>query len=409
MNLMITIKAKCFGLVKTIINRIYPKQSNLLTFIPHAGCDIDRYSIANYKSDSSLTFFYYIVNQYGNSYKYQIAIGNEDIEQHKDLAARLYPDADVSFFYLSKVKVSPLNKKSFFRAISRSKYIFTSEIIQVPWRKRNQIFTYLGYYGCNFKSDLVSFHTDKKGLNEKTYNLFCSSSQLFSYINSPVYNVDIYKFRTLGMTRDDSLLSPFNSPSLEIWLKSKVNYPIKKVFLYTPTHRDYEQSSNQIRDILGFNLNRDMISHLLQDNGIVIICKIHSHQNHDVISSNLPYGVFIHEPNSNYGLCELLQRADCLITDYTSTYFDYLYLDRPVLFNFYDFEKYQKTRGFAFDPVKSIIAGEIFTDEKSFYKAIKSVLTSDKWQDKRTFVDNLVHKYHDCNNCERIYNYIFNA
>ena len=47
---------------------------------------------------------------------------------------------------------------------------------------------------------------------------------------------------------------------------------------------------------------------------------------------------------------ELYMISDVLITDYSSVFFDYANLRRPILFYVYDFEKYRDTlRGFYFD------------------------------------------------------------
>ena len=90
-------------------------------------------------------------------------------------------------------------------------------------------------------------------------------------------------------------------------------------------------------------------------------------------------------------------------------YFDYLLLDKPVIFNFYDFKKYEQYRGFSFDPIDSILAGDIIYDEISFYQALGNVINhNDNWKDKRAFVKKLVHKYQDTDSSERIYNYLFN-
>ena len=44
-----------------------------------------------------------------------------------------------------------------------------------------------------------------------------------------------------------------------------------------------------------------------------------------------------------------LRHADALVTDYSSIYFDYLLLDRPVVFYAYDLDEYRARRGFYFD------------------------------------------------------------
>ena len=43
---------------------------------------------------------------------------------------------------------------------------------------------------------------------------------------------------------------------------------------------------------------------------------------------------------------ETLNAADLLITDYSSVYFDYLLLDRPLIFVPVDLEEYIETRGY---------------------------------------------------------------
>ena len=48
-------------------------------------------------------------------------------------------------------------------------------------------------------------------------------------------------------------------------------------------------------------------------------------------------------------LYEMLGNMDALITDYSSVYFDYLLLNRPIGFAVDDFDEYNINRGFAFD------------------------------------------------------------
>ena len=62
----------------------------------------------------------------------------------------------------------------------------------------------------------------------------------------------------------------------------------------------------------------------------------------------------------------LLRNADALITDYSSAYFDYMLLNRPIAFTVEDIEEYRKKRGFVFDnpfeymPVRRLIPMKIW-------------------------------------------------
>lgn len=53
--------------------------------------------------------------------------------------------------------------------------------------------------------------------------------------------------------------------------------------------------------------------------------------------------------NNKLDPCELMVQADCLITDYSSIYFDYMVLDRPIIFFAFDKDDYLKERELYFD------------------------------------------------------------
>lgn len=46
----------------------------------------------------------------------------------------------------------------------------------------------------------------------------------------------------------------------------------------------------------------------------------------------------------------ILNAVDILITDYSSIYFDFLLLDRPIIFTPIDYEEYKHNRGFLLEP-----------------------------------------------------------
>ena len=66
----------------------------------------------------------------------------------------------------------------------------------------------------------------------------------------------------------------------------------------------------------------------------------------------------------------LLKHTDMMITDYSSIYFDYLLLDKPIIFYPYDFEQYTKDdRNLLFD-YESMTPGPHCQDQTSLEKTI---------------------------------------
>lgn len=395
------------------VNRIFPKRPNMLVFIPHGGMKNDAYGVDNYKSDNSLSFLNYLLSHYGKDFQYRFAVDYAEKEKVQRVLLEKYHDIDIECFPLfgleylgfwSRKKIAVRNLMNVFM---RASYFFTSEGCTFPYKMKNQKLIFLGYF-IPFKNDYdVLIHNDLR--YNRTYDCCITTSLLASQIIAHTYSMPLHKFQVLGFSRNDNLLSNEKNEKLENFIKQSADYPIKRVILYTPTHRDYERDIHtNVRSILGFEVNCQKLSALLKQYNALIICKVHSRQNTEALRKELPDGVVLHIPNPYYGLCELMQYSDCLITDYTSAYFDYLLLDRPVLFNFYDFDKYRKSRGFSFDPLNSIIAGDVFTDENSFYDRLKAFLEGeDKWKKQRIWVKKLVHKYTDTQSSQRIYDFVF--
>lgn len=63
-----------------------------------------------------------------------------------------------------------------------------------------------------------------------------------------------------------------------------------------------------------------------------------------------PYKGFVYDFSKHVDINELYLLSDLLITDYSSVFFDYANLKRPIIFYTYDIDSYRdKLRGFYFD------------------------------------------------------------
>ena len=100
---------------------------------------------------------------------------------------------------------------------------------------------------------------------------------------------------------------------------------------------------------------------------------------------------------------DILHEIDILITDYSGIYWDFLLLERPVIFFPYDIEEYERIPGLQFD-YELITAGPKVFSQKEFLRHLDMYVKNPSIDsEKRIFIRNLIHKYFDGKACDRIY------
>lgn len=101
----------------------------------------------------------------------------------------------------------------------------------------------------------------------------------------------------------------------------------------------------------------------------------------------------------------LLTNADILLTDYSSVFYDYLLVDRPIGFLLGDFESY--SRGFVMDDPLSEMPGEKIYNIESLKSFITSSINGkDEFAEDRKLIRDKVFQYQDNNNCQRLYQWM---
>ena len=83
----------------------------------------------------------------------------------------------------------------------------------------------------------------------------------------------------------------------------------------------------------------------------------------------------------------ILPETDALITDYSSVYFDYLLLDKPIVFYPFDVDDYRSKRGFYLD-YETVTPGPIASDFEELCSSIEAVLDDDEYAAEREAVRN---------------------
>ena len=103
---------------------------------------------------------------------------------------------------------------------------------------------------------------------------------------------------------------------------------------------------------------------------------------------------------------ELYLITDILITDYSSTMFDFSLLDRSILLYPYDLEKFSKNPGLYYD-LDEIAPGPIFLNFNDLINGIKNIEEYEKdYKRKREMIRNKFNKFIDGNSTKRLLDYL---
>ncbi|RTX71810.1 glycosyltransferase [Staphylococcus gallinarum] len=183
---------------------------------------------------------------------------------------------------------------------------------------------------------------------------------------------------TYGYPRND-ILHNYTSEYKQ-HIKEKLNLPTsKKVILYAPTWRDDEfHSAGNYKFKLQMDLNR-----MRKEFGEEYVIALRMHY---FISDNIDltgFEDFAYDFSKYNDINDLYISSDILITDYSSVFFDFANLRKPILFFTYDIEKYKSMlRGFYID-VNNDLPGPLLRTNDELIEAIKQIdLTVEKYKEK---------------------------
>lgn len=151
----------------------------------------------------------------------------------------------------------------------------------------------------------------------------------------------------------------------------------KKVILYAPTWRDDQHVSGTgyvFDNPIDFDKMREMFA-----DEYVVVFRPHYFIANEFNFEN--YEGFVYNAALYPEINDLYIIADVLITDYSSVFFDYSILRRPILFYMYDLEQYQDTiRGFYIS--LDDLPGPIVVKEDDLFDKIKCM---DEWSSSEEY------------------------
>ena len=196
--------------------------------------------------------------------------------------------------------------------------------------------------GIDISSDTESFI--KLGSEERNTNIMLAQGDYDVNIFSRVFNISKDKFVKLGLPRNDELFLGNTKENIER-IKKKLNIPLdKNVILYAPTFREYEKDSGN-NCVMRLPLNFKNLREALEEKYVFLV-----RAHYEILTvREMEENEFIRNVSNYESLNELMLASDILISDYSSLFFDYSILKRPMLPFCYDYEEYEKRRGLYFD------------------------------------------------------------
>ena len=321
-----------------------------------------------------------------------------------------YPDYKWIWLYNSATKESTKGityvKKNTIKWI---KEILTCKILitnggfppYFPYRKK-QVLIETWHGGGAYKKMVSLFISNNNAVTKSLCyisNCLCyyiSSSKKFTEVMSQSMMVNISKFLSIGMPRNDVFFNEMLVNNNKKNVIKKLGYNENEyIVLYAPTYR----TSNIYLNLDVKQLKLKIKTRYKKD--VKLLFRGHTTYNNVSLDSDYDYDV-----SQWNDMQELLCAADMLITDYSSSMWDYSFLYRPCFLFAPDIEEYMSNRGFYTDPYSwgfpicknnEELANAIETfDATKFIKAIKKHHDDLGSYEKGTATEQIVEKIVNC-------------
>lgn len=250
---------------------------------------------------------------------------------------------------LSKVKIVIRNSKEYCKALAEAKYLINNVSFPTYFmRKPEQIYlntwhgTPLKGLGRNIKDNPISIGNVQRNFMHATHLLF-PNEYTFDIIRKDYMIEKFYngKYILAGYPKNDIF---FNKKMKEI-VRNALNINDKKVIVYMPTWRDKEVGDNNNKQVCYIIHALYEMEKRLPINTVVYV-KLHHLTKGQI---NLNCFEKIKEFPEEYETYEILNIADCLVTDYSSVMFDFANTNNKIILYCYDKEQYVNGRSMYFN------------------------------------------------------------
>lgn len=324
------------------------------------------------------------------------------------------------------LRTDPKKKvKSYLRRIYKikgSQIVITSHGLPCLLKRKNQVMIQFWHgiplkaMGLMDKSLTTNSKKDTIKLWNKTDVLISSSKTYNTLMNACV---GIYKdcYVITGFPRNDYLFVGGKLDKLLSRFGQRIDG--RKVVLFSPTFRkgylNRTEGATRDKNIFGFeNFDSVKFNEFLNKEGILFIAKLHPieeefykemYKNDNFINFLLLTSDILSE--NDIDLYEILPDVDLMVSDYSSIYFDFLLLDRPIMFLAPDLKEYENIRGFLLNPYDFWTPGPKVSTQFQLENYITQMLSGeDVYSSERKKIREILFEYQGGNSSERVFNQV---
>ncbi len=315
---------------------------------------------------------------------YKYMKDNEKYSEYKFVWAFKEPE---KYKYLEEnknTKVIKQGTREYEKYLSKAKYwIFNYRAADHQYPKKNQIFlqcwhgTPLKRLGYDIENSDNILNTKKEirykyKTDAKKFRFLLSPSKFATEKFISAWNLKEVKKENCvveeGYPRNDFLINYTSDDVKLIKEKLGISNVNKKIILYAPTWRDNQHTSG-----IGYTYKTEIdFDNLQKELGQDYIILFRAHY---LVANTFDfkrYEGFIYDVSNIDDVNELYIISDILITDYSSVFFDYANLKRPIIYYMYDLDKYKDDmRGFYID--LNELPGNIVKTKEALIKEVKDV------------------------------------
>ena len=299
------------------------------------------------------------------------------------------PDSQKNIFFISRLK-------GLF-VFLKAKYVFydvgTTRIKPVSTQKVVQI-----WHGTPLKKIGRVVANTIKNDRFNDFSFIITTSEKFIDIFSEAFECTVDQVKVFEYPRCDYLLKPDRHLFERYQQKT-----YKKNILWMPTFRNSQYGVSEYRQKKNISLpffenaeDIGSLNEILKELDFFLTIKLHPAAVENFLSfpnyTNIK--VFTNKnfkslnvPNYSFVAC-----FDALITDYSSIFFDWLLLDRPLAFTVDDISEYREQRGFVFDNPFDYMPGKILQTKSQLYDFFNDIAKDrDGYREMRNEVKRMSH------------------